>query len=153
MDRIIGIGEYDVSNNVNDVLKTYALSSCVALTIYDPVKRVLGMAHIALPSLQSTPAFNPAYYADIGIPVLIRKFCMGYGCNKENFLIKLFGGAESVKKDVFNIGMKNIAMVETVLKKYNLKINHYDTRGNKTRSIAADVATGTVKVKYQPLCF
>ena len=156
MDRIVGIGEYAISGDINDILKTFALSSCVALTAYDPIKKILGMVHIALPSsetMKNRIIANPAYYADTAVPLLIHKMCPGYGCIKEELEIRLFGGSESAREDeIFNIGMSNIQMVESVLSKMNLAICYSDTRGNMTRSITADVATGTVKVVYQPLC-
>jgi len=155
MDRIIGIGEYAISDDASEVLKTFALSSCVALTVYSPIKKVLGMVHIALPNseiMQNRVVANPAYYADTAVPLLIHKMCIGYGCIKEELEVRLFGGAESVRKDdIFNIGIRNIQMVESVLSKMDLTICYSDTGGNTTRSIAADVATGTVKVVYQTL--
>ena len=155
MDRVIGIGEYAITNDTNDVLKTFALSSCVALTVYSPIKKILGMVHIALPNseiMQNRIIANPAYYADTAVPLLIHKACLGYGCTKGELELRLFGGAESIRKDdVFNIGIRNIKMVESVLSQMNLKMCYSDTGGNTTRSIAADVATGTVKVIYQPL--
>ncbi len=107
MDMIIGIGEYTITDDINAVIKTYALSSCVALTVYDPIKKILGMVHIVLPSceiMHNGGDINPAYYADTAVPMLINKVCLGYGCNKEGLELKLYGGAKSVrKKDVFNI--------------------------------------------------
>lgn len=155
MDRVIGIGGYAVSDDVKDVLKTYALSSCVALTVYSPTKKTLGMAHIALPSseaMQNRIVASPAYYADTAVPLLIHKICLGHGCRKEELEIKLFGGAESIRKDdVFNIGKRNLEMIGSILLHMNLQVCHYDTGGCVSRSIRADVATGTVKVIYQPL--
>lgn len=156
MDRIIGIGEYAISDDTSDVLKTYALSSCVALTVYDPIKKVLGMVHIALPDsgiIKNGTIACPANYADTAVPTLIQKVCFGYGCNMEELELRLFGGARSIRKDdVFNIGTRNVEMVESVLSQMNLKMCYSDTGGNTARSVAADVATGTVKVVYQPLC-
>ena len=84
VDRIIGIGEYAISEHTNDILRTFALSSCVALTAYSPVKRVMGMVHIALPSSQiwQSSKLSPAYYADTAVAMLINKICMLYGCAK-----------------------------------------------------------------------
>ena len=45
----VGIGEWAVSNDVADTLKTYALGSCVAVMIYDSRLLIAGMIHIALP--------------------------------------------------------------------------------------------------------
>lgn len=155
MDRIIGIGEYVISDDTNDVLKTFALSSCVALTVYSPIRQILGMAHIALPCseiMQNRVIASPAYYADTAVPLMINKMCTGYGCIKEELELRLFGGAASLRRDdVFNIGIHNIEMVKSVLGSMNLEICYYDSGGKISRSIAADVATGTVKVMYQPL--
>lgn len=155
LNFIIGIGEYVISDNTNDVLKTFALSSCVALTVYNPIKKVLGMVHIALPNseiMQNRIIANPAYYADTAIPMLLHKICLGYSCTKDELEIKLFGGANSIREDdVFKIGIRNIEMVEFLLSQMGLKICYTDIGGNTVRSIAADVATGTVKVVYQRL--
>ena len=45
----VGIGEWIVSNDPADTLKTYALGSCVAVLIYDASQMIAGMIHIALP--------------------------------------------------------------------------------------------------------
>ena len=155
MDRIIGIGEYVVTDDTNDVLKTFALSSCVALTVYEPIKKILGMVHIALPNSaikQNNIVANPAYYADTALPLIIHRACLGYGCIKKDLELRLFGGAQMVRKnDVFNIGIRNIEMVKLVLSQMGMQICHYDTGGNTIRSIEGDVATGRIKVVYQPL--
>ncbi len=154
MDKIIGIGQYAITNNAADVLKTFALSSCVALTVYSPQK-VLGMVHIALPSSKIAPSelkVNPAYYADTAVVMLLEKACIRYGCEKEELELKLFGGAMSVRQDdVFHIGSQNVAMVKATLSRMNLKLCHTDVGGNISRSIQADAATGEVKVASQPL--
>ena len=50
MDRIIGIGEYIISDDPEDSIKTFALASCVAVTFYNPFIHLAGMVHIALPT-------------------------------------------------------------------------------------------------------
>ena len=50
MDIIsVGIGEYKVTSNKEHVLKTYALGSCVAIIIYEKIKKIAGLLHVALP--------------------------------------------------------------------------------------------------------
>lgn len=155
MDRVIGIGEYTISDNPDDIIKTYALSSCVALTVYSPVKRILGMVHIALPNsetAQNSIVSSPAYYADAAVPLLINKISFGYGCPGNELEIRLFGGAESMRKDdVFNIGKRNLEAIETKLRQLSLRACYRDIGGFVSRSVEADVATGTVKVICQPL--
>ncbi|GAB1483918.1 hypothetical protein MASR2M78_27350 [Treponema sp.] len=45
----VGIGEWAVSKSIDDVIKTYALGSCVAVIIYDAKAKVGGLIHVALP--------------------------------------------------------------------------------------------------------
>ncbi|MFA5537180.1 MAG: chemotaxis protein CheD [Bacillota bacterium] len=155
MDKIIGIGEYAVSSDLNGTIKTYALATCVALTAYSPKEKVLGMVHMALPDsniTQNAGILNPAYYVNTAIPLLIQNICLLYGCKKEELVLKLFGGARSIRKDdLFKIGIRNLEMVEAVLKQLNLKISHYDVGGNTSRTVEANIATGETKVAYQAL--
>ena len=61
-------------------------------------------------------------------------------------------GAQSMRKDdIFRIGNLNIEMVETILRRMGLKLCFSDLRGNMSRSLEANVATGEVKVVYHAL--
>lgn len=53
---VIGIGELAASNEPGAVIKTFALGSCVAITLLDPPTRTVGMAHVALPDSRINPA-------------------------------------------------------------------------------------------------
>jgi len=46
---VIGVGDCQVSRNPEDCLVTYALGSCIAVIIYDPIAHVAGMLHYLLP--------------------------------------------------------------------------------------------------------
>jgi chemotaxis protein CheD len=43
-ELIVGISDLKVSKNPGDVLITYALGSCIGITVYDPKARVGGIA-------------------------------------------------------------------------------------------------------------
>jgi len=76
MEHVIGIGEYHITNSLEDTIKTYALGTCVSLTIYCRKKKVLGMVHIALPEATARSTGNPAgYYADTVVQLLINSIC------------------------------------------------------------------------------
>ena len=153
MDRFVGIGDFIISNNREDIIKTFALASCVAVTAYCSPSKVAGMIHIALPS----PPYDidiyarPGYYATSGLPLFINKMCSEYGCSKKDLRIDLYGGSNSINGDVFQIGKKNIAMVKKILMNMNLLYNIDETGGNVSRTLAMDVATGTVKIMKQPI--
>lgn len=154
MIKIIGIGEYVISSDKEDVIKTYSLGSCVAITIYCPKRKVLGMAHIALPA-----PFNkrdllerPAHFADSAIPLMIDKFCYTYGCNINDLQIGLFGGALSLREnDAFKIGLRNVQKIKNILANEGISIHMDDTGGYCSRTVEVDVSTGIVKIDSQPM--
>ncbi|MGZ3387730.1 MAG: chemotaxis protein CheD, partial [Isosphaeraceae bacterium] len=48
-DLVVGISDLKVSNNPADSMITYALGSCIAVAVYDPVAKVGGLLHFMLP--------------------------------------------------------------------------------------------------------
>lgn len=150
----MGIGEYKVSNKKDDCLKTFALSSCVAVTAYCPGKGCAGMVHIALPSptREQDGSSRPFYYASTAIPLFIDKICLVSGCDKSNLEIGIFGGARSINPDdVFNIGEKNISAVKSAIDSLNLKYIHEETGGVYSRTLEMKVETGDIKVSLQSI--
>lgn len=152
MDIIIGIGEYGISNNPDDVLKTFALASCVAVTFYCKTKKVAGMIHIALPSSSDNHIIKPSYYATIGIPLIVGELTKKYGCFKNEILAQLFGGANSINQnDFFNIGEKNVNAVKYILNELGIRIEKINVGGFVSRSIQMDVLSGNILVSTQPI--
>lgn len=154
MEKIIGIGEAGISENEGDVLKTFALSSCVALTVYSPTKKVAAMAHIALPSPSNPENGNsrPYYYAVTAVPFLINRMINRYKCSKEELQIKIFGGADSVREnDMFQVGRKNLETVKNILLDMGLKFDSKKTGERFSRTIEMNVATGEIKLYELPL--
>jgi chemotaxis protein CheD len=147
---VIGISDLKVSNNIDDVLVTYALGSCVGVTVYDPVVRVGGLLHFMLPesSLDMRKAGeNPAMFADTGIPLLF-KTCYEFGAKKGRMIVKVAGGA-SILDDAnfFRIGQKNITAMKKLFWKNNVLIEGEDTGSNCNRTIAIHISTGKVLVR------
>lgn len=156
MDKIIGIGEYVVSNAPEDIIKTFALSSCVAVTVYNPLIHLAGMIHIALPKPTDLyeAEHRPGYYAASGIPILIHKMCWGYGSQPEDLQVKLFGGAISLRKDdYFKIGPKNLKAVREVLSGMDLKIVDAHIGGVISRTLTMCVQTGEIEIAALPIKF
>ncbi|NTW17986.1 MAG: chemotaxis protein CheD, partial [Syntrophaceae bacterium] len=92
---VVGISDFKVSNNANDMLVTYALGSCIGVAVYDPVVKVAGLLHFMLPesSLDAKKAGEtPAMFADTGIPLLF-KSCYKFGADKKRMVVKVAGGA------------------------------------------------------------
>lgn len=154
MQKIIGIGEMAISNNMEDSIKTFALASCIGVVVYSPVKKVGGMIHIALPNPPRIEERNNGlcYYASTGIPTLIDKMYKYYGCLKRELVINIYGGANSIRRnDVFNIGRKNLEASKNILKEMNLKFNDMETGKNVSRTIELNMFSGQVIVSYQQI--
>ena len=129
---------------------TYALGSCIGITMYDPAIRLGGLLHIMLPS-RSDPRDPKVFkYADSGIHETVRKLS-AFGMVKSRTVVKIAGGAKmfDVKgnSDFGNIGQRNAAMVKKILMEERLRISAEDTGGTYARTMLLDVATGDVAVR------
>lgn len=154
MDVVVGIGDFAVSNNEEDVIITHALASCVAVTVYSPKKRVAGMIHIALPKSNDLykNKLKPGYYASTGIPLLFNKLYEEFQCQKQELIIRIYGGADSIRnEDVFRIGRKNIMAVKSILSSMNLRIIEEHIGGVISRTIQLKVSNGEISVSTQPI--
>lgn len=147
--RIVGIGEYLVSGNPEDTLKTYALGSCVTVLIYDKKLIIGGMSHFALPSSEVDPVkarTQPGYYVDTGLPLFIEAM-KRMGALKENIWIKLAGGANTLNTiDTFDIGKRNVTAIKKYLWKFSMGAVKEDVGGNIGRTVSLSVASGEVLV-------
>ena len=149
-DIVVGISDVKISGNPEDVMVTYALGSCLAIAVYDPVVRVGGLLHFMLPdsSLDVNKARdNPAMFADTGIPLLF-KSCYRLGAEKKRMVVKVAGGA-SILDDAnfFRIGQKNITAMRKLFWANNVLIAGEDTGKNYNRTVRLCIADGKVLVK------
>jgi len=144
-DIIVGISDFKCTNNRDDVLITYALGSCIAVAVYDPVAIVGGMIHFMLPdsSLDKKKAEEkPAMFADTGIPLLF-KACYKLGAEKNRMKVKVIGGASILNDDLyFRIGQKNITAVRRIFWKNNVLIDAEDTGENYNRTVRMQMKDG-----------
>ncbi len=149
-DLIVGIADLKISKNGSDFLVTYALGSCIAISVYDPVAGVGGLLHYMLPdsTLDVRKAKdNPAMFADTGIPALF-KACYGLGAEKKRMIVKAAGGA-SILDDTnfFRIGQKNIMAMRKIFWKNNVLIAAEDTGANHNRTVRLDLKSGKTFIR------
>jgi len=149
-DLIVGISDFQCSNKPEDVLVTYALGSCIAVVIYDPVATVGGLLHFMLPESaldEKKAAETPAMFADTGIPLLF-KSCYRLGAEKKRLKVKVVGGA-SILNDAnyFRIGQKNITAMRKIFWKNNVLIDAEDTGSSCNRTVRLQLADGKCYVK------
>ncbi|OBR95032.1 MULTISPECIES: chemotaxis protein CheD [Clostridium] len=146
----VGIADMNTASSPDRII-TIGLGSCVGIALYDKEKCIGGLAHIMLPdSTQFTNTKNPMKFADLAIPILIKKL-EALGVNKRNLKAKIAGGASmfnfSDKSVVMNIGSRNGEAVKSILREYSISILAEDLGGNKGRTMIFDTHDGGVKIK------
>ncbi len=149
-DVVVGISDLRVSNVKKDCLVTYALGSCIAVAVYDPLVKVGGLLHYMLPdsTLDSEKAReHPGMFADTGIPLLF-KSCYKLGAEKKRMVIKVAGGARIMDDmNYFRIGQKNLTALRRIFWKNNVLIDVEDTGENFNRTVRLEISTGKFLVK------
>ncbi|MDY0191581.1 MAG: chemotaxis protein CheD [Desulfuromonas sp.] len=146
---ILGVGEFGASKTPGDIVKTFALGSCVAVILMCPKTRTVGMVHVALPESKINPEkvkTRPGYFADTGIPALLKKMStMGCDPNGRGFIVKLAGGAKIMDpNNTFNIGKRNALSIKKVLWKYGLGSVAEDLGATYSRTVSVAVSTGEI---------
>jgi len=147
MRHDIGIGHIKTSATPGDEIKTYALGSCVAVILYDKKTKIAGMIHIALPdsAVNTEKAQSlPGYFADTGLPLLLKEF-KKLGGERKTTIIKIAGGSNIMDENkTFDIGKRNAIAVKRFLWKQGLGVMKEDIGGNISRTVSIDIDTGKV---------
>jgi chemotaxis protein CheD len=147
---VIGISDAKVSRDPDSMLVTYALGSCIAVCLFEPVARVAGMLHIMLPDstldLRKAEA-NPWMFADTGVAQLLRHMA-AHGAAERRLKVRLAGGAQVMNDGgIFNIGKRNHTAVRKILWKAGLMVDGEATGGEVSRTVRMEVGTGRLWVR------
>lgn len=148
---VVGVGDCQLSADPASALVTYALGSCIAVAIWDPVARVGGLLHFMLPgagpggAASATP--QPYRYADTGTPLLFRS-AYRLGADKRRLVVRLAGGAAVVDDGgLFNIGKRNYAAVRRILWQAGVIVHGEDVGGAVSRTVRMEIGTGRMMVR------
>lgn len=141
----VSVGACEVTNDPDSILATYALGSCMAITIWDPVALVGGLLHLMLPesSLHRAKAEqNPFMFADTGIPRLFHR-AYELGALKGRLVVWLAGGAQVMdQQGVFNIGKRNYLAARKILWKAGVLVQGEEVGESISRTVRLEVGTG-----------
>lgn len=152
MGNIIKVGMADLNICKSpDMITTLGLGSCVGITLYDPVTKIGGLAHIMLPdSTQIRNNSNIAKFADTGIEELLRRV-LDAGAAKNRLVAKIAGGAKmfevSGTSDMGRIGDRNAEAARAKLAELGIKIVVDETGLNFGRTIELYCETGEFHIK------
>jgi chemotaxis protein CheD len=147
---VVGIGDCLVSDDPGAILVTYALGSCIAVVIHDPVSMVGGLLHFMLPESsldQNKAQERPCMFADTGIPLLFHS-AYRLGAVKSRLEVAVLGGAQLIDSgESFNIGKRNHLALRKIFWKAGVLVHHEDVGGSLSRTVRLEVASGRVVLR------
>ena len=149
----VGIAEVNVVMRPDSIC-TLGLGSCVGLVLFDEVRKLGGMVHVMLPSteLAKGKAFNPAKFADSGIPALV-ELVVKAGADRRRLIAKMAGGAQMFSRtaesgdSLLKIGPRNVDACRDILQKLNIPLVAEDTGGSFGRTIELFSENGMLEVR------
>ena len=150
--RIIGVGDYAVSNEEDEKLITYSLGSCIGLTLYDPTSRVGGLLHAQMPLSRMSPGRSeqrPGLFVDSGLAALLGTL-LELGATRRNIIACVAGAACLFgDADTFDIGRRNHTIARKLLWKNKILVAAEDVGGSFSRTMWLEMATGRTRLRRQ----
>lgn len=134
-------GEYAVSKEV-DVRMSTVLGSCVAVCMYDPIKKVGGMNHFLLASSSNSDSSDLKYGVN-AMELLINRL-LRLGAERHNLAAKLFGGAR-MTDHARDIGAGNAAFAVDFLEKEGITCTASSLGGTNARRVEFRPTTGAAR--------
>ena len=147
---IVGVADMQVTHDLDSMLITYSLGSCIGVVIHDPIARVGGLLHFMLPDSQidfHKAQSKPFMFADTGIPLLFKE-AYKLGAEKNRMTIKVAGGSQIMDESgTFNIGKRNYMALRKIFWANNVLIKAEAIGGNVNRTLSMEVSSGKIWVK------
>ncbi|MGQ9695849.1 MAG: chemotaxis protein CheD [Thermodesulfobacteriota bacterium] len=147
---IVGISDMKITADPQVNLITYALGSCLGVTLYDPVTKVGGLLHFMLPESRIDPLKAkkcPWMFADTALPLFFEEFYK-LGGVRERMKVKVAGGSKILDdSEFFSIGKRNYLTLRKILQLNNVPLNGEDIGGQGNRTMTLEISTGKVFVK------
>jgi chemotaxis protein CheD len=142
---IVGMADCKVGNVPGQLLATYALGSCIGLSVYDAQANVGGLLHYMLPDSTIDPARskeNPYMFADTGVPKLLDMVC-GHGASRRRLVAHAAGGASIMDpKAIFDIGKRNYLALRKILWKAGILLAGEAVGGGNSRTVRLEIGSG-----------
>jgi len=147
---VVGISDCKVSDDRDSVLMTYALGSCIAVAVHDPVTSVAGLLHYMLPEAaldREKAERNPFMFADTGIPRLLEEVYQR-GAQKNRLTVRIAGGAQTLSgHELFQIGKRNHLAARKLLWKAGLLVSGEAVGGDVSRTVRLETASGVMLIR------
>jgi chemotaxis protein CheD len=141
------IGQYYVS--IQPAIIHTLLGSCVAVCLFDPVKKIGGMNHILLPGKADLATSNSSARYGINAMELLINRMIARGCGRTRLKAKVFGGAHLLSSIPAGqgIGRQIVEFCLSFLEKEKIRIVKKDLCGPMARKIYFHTHSGEAFVK------
>ena len=154
----VGLAELKVAENTH-VLASFGLGSCVAVALFDPIRKLGGLAHVMLPESRGRESdLTPGKFADKAVERLAEEL-VEKGARRRSLQCKIVGGSEMFQiisaglraqkapaAASGNIGARIVEAVKRALEQLGIPLAGEDTGGNYGRTVRFEVSTGRVEV-------
>ena len=146
----VGMADYKICCPPKRI-STLGLGSGLGVVLYDPAKKICGMAHIMMPnSTLIRKNANRMKFADTCLADMLDEM-VRQGARKGNLVAKAAGGAQMfVKKyghNLLNIGEQNIQAVHEFLTAANIPLVAEDVGKDYGRTIEFNPANGELTIR------
>lgn len=126
------------------------LGSCVAVTLWNPVKRIGGMCHFLLPN-RNRPAGAPrdARFGTESLEMLVEALQRA-GTKPSDYTVHLYGGADTMPDTggiKFNVGERNIEQGWTLIDQYGFNLENVDVGDHVPRNVSMTFPDGKVEMR------
>ena len=129
------------------------LGSCVAITLWHPLKRIGGMCHYLLPTRGLNQKLSQGHYADEAVQLFLDEICRAR-TKPRDYEVKLFGGGNMFaalrgRSPALNVPHSNIEHGARLLRQHGFHIKATDVGGSGHRKIYLELWNGDVWVQRQ----
>ena len=145
---VVGVADCKASDQSEIEIVTYGLGSCVAVTAYDPIRRVGGMAHYMLPDSKIDPVqaeSKPFMFADTALPRLFEAV-LRLGADKSRLFVSVTGGARAVGAET-GVGNRNRLAAKKLLWRAGILVSRELTGGSDPRQVRLRLRDGHLDVR------
>jgi len=128
------------------------LGSCVAITMWHPVRRIGGMCHYLLPSRGNNRRLAQGYYAEEAVEFFLRAIARE-DTRPGEYEVKLFGGGNMFKSlahaaGSVSVSESNIEIGRRLLRAHGFRIKAADLGGAHHRRLYLELWSGDVWVQH-----
>ncbi len=126
------------------------LGSCVAVTLWHPLKRVGGMCHFLLPQRTRKPEEpRDGRYGNEALELMVEAIQRN-GLSPGGFEAHLYGGADTLPDRAgmkFNVGERNIEQGWALIDQYGFMLQGVDVGDHVPRHVSLNLADGEVLMR------